>query len=78
MLARLGHHVDLIAAAQVALAVALVVGVRTTAMALTARALGLRLRYRPWETGMTLTGAISLLFGGTFVAPVGLCPLART
>ena len=78
MLARLGHDVDLLAAAQVALAVVLVVGVRTAAMALTGRALGLRLRYRPWETGMTLTGAISLLFGGTFVAPGGLYPRART
>ena len=78
MLARLGRDVDLLAAAHVALAVALVVGVRTAAMALAGRALGLRLRYRPWETGMTLAGAISLLFGGTFVAPGGLYPRSRT
>ncbi len=78
MLARRGQSVDLAAVAQVALAVAVVIGVRTAAMALAGRALRLRLRYRAWETGMTLTGAIALLFGGLFIAPGGLYPRART
>ena len=78
MLARRGQGVDLAAVAQLALAVGLVIGVRTSAMALAGRALGLRLRYRAWETGMTLTGAIALLFGGLFIAPGGLYPRART
>jgi L-amino acid N-acyltransferase YncA len=78
MLARLGQGVDLAAVAQLALAVGLVIGVRTSAMAIAGRALGLRLRYRAWETGMTLTGVIALLFGGLFIAPGGLYPRART
>ena len=78
MLARRGSDLDLASLAQVALAVGAVIGVRTAAMALTGGALGLRLRYRAWETGMTLTGAIALLFGGLFIAPGGLYPRART
>lgn len=77
MLARLGRDVDPLAAAQVALGVAMVIGARTVAMAVAARAVGLQVQYRPWETGMTLTVAISLLFGGTFVAPGGLYPRER-
>jgi len=78
MLVRLGQGLELAAVTQVALAVAAVIGVRTVAMALAGRALRLRLRYRAWETGMTLTGAIALLFGGLFIAPGGLYPRART
>ena len=78
MLARLGQGLDLAAVAQVTLAVGAVIGARTAAMALAGRVLGLRLRYRAWETGMTLTGAIALLFGGLFIAPGGLYPHART
>jgi len=78
MLARLGRDLDLTSVVQVALAVALVIGVRTAAMALAGRALGLRLRYRAWETGMTLTAGIATLFGGLFLAPGGLYPRATT
>ena len=78
MLARLGRDLDLASLAQVAFAVGAVISVRTAALALTGRALGLHLRYRAWETGMTLTGAIALLFGGLFIAPGGFYPKART
>jgi len=78
MLARLGRDLDLASLAQVAFAIGAVISVRTAALALTGRALGLHLRYRAWETGMTLTGAIALLFGGLFIAPGGFYPKART
>jgi hypothetical protein len=78
MLARLGVAITVADVAQVAVAAAAVVGVRTAAMALVGRAQGLRLRYRPWETGLLLAGGIAAVFGGPFVAPGVLVPRSRT
>jgi L-amino acid N-acyltransferase YncA len=78
MLARLGEAVTVANVAQVAVGVVGVVGIRTAAMALVGRARGLRLRYRPWETGLLLAGAIALAFGGPFVAPGAVVPRSRT
>lgn len=52
--------------------------VRTGAMALVGRAQGLRLRYRPWETGLLLATGIAAVFGGPTVAPGGVYPQAPT
>ncbi len=52
-------------------------GVRTGAMALTARWLRLPVQYRPWETGLLLTVAVPLLSGGVFIAPGSLYPSHR-
>ena len=49
---------------QAPLVVAMVFGVRTAAMKLTANYLGCKLHYRPWETGLTLSAIITLFFGG--------------
>ncbi|SIQ40413.1 Acetyltransferase (GNAT) family protein [Alkalispirochaeta americana] len=54
---------------QLPLALSLVFGVRSGAMKLTARALGLSLRYRIWETGLVLSLIITVLFGGLFPTP---------
>jgi L-amino acid N-acyltransferase YncA len=45
-------------------AVALLLSVRTAAMLLTARAVGLVMVYRPWETGVMLSAIVSGIFGG--------------
>lgn len=78
MVARSGRDLDVASVVQVAFAVAVVIGVRTAAMALAGRALQVHLRYRAWETGMTLTAGIATLFGGFFIAPGGLYPAATT
>ena len=78
MLARHGATMTAADVAQVAVAVAAVVGVRTAAMALVGHAQGLRLRYRSWETGLLLAGGIAGVFGGPFVAPGVLTPRSRT
>ncbi|POR04148.1 hypothetical protein AU468_04020 [Alkalispirochaeta sphaeroplastigenens] len=49
--------------------IGLIFGVRSGAMKLTARALGLTLRYRIWETGLVLSLVITALFGGLFPTP---------
>ena len=49
---------------QAPLVVAMVFGVRTAAMKLTANYLGFKLHYRPWESGLTLSAIITLVFGG--------------
>ncbi len=54
---------------QIPAAVGLVFAVRTIAMNLAARTVGLRLRYRIWETGLTLSTLITLLFGGVLPSP---------
>ena len=51
---------------QMPLAIALVFGVRSVAMKLAGRAVGLDLRYRIWETGLILSALITLVFGGVF------------
>ena len=78
MLARLGDGGDAAAIGRVLLGLAAVLIVRTGAMALAGRAAGLELRYRPWETGLLLAGAIAAVFGGPMVAPGGVYPRART
>ncbi len=57
---------------QIPAAVALVFGVRTMAMKLAGRALGIKLRYRIWETGLTLSALVTVLFGGVLPSP-GSC-----
>ncbi len=54
---------------QLPAAVALVFGVRSAAMNLAAWRVGLELRYRIWETGLTLAALITVLFGGLFPSP---------
>ena len=79
MLARMGVGLDLTAVGRYLLAIALVIGVRTAAMALVGAAAGVRLRYYPWETGMVLVGAITVVFGGVFfLAPGSVAPRQRT
>lgn len=57
-----------------ALLVVVLMGARTLAMVAVARALGLRLRYRAWESGFPLGVAIAALFGGYYPNPGGLYP----
>jgi RimJ/RimL family protein N-acetyltransferase len=47
---------------------------RIGAMLLTARQLRLPVVYRPWETGLLLSGGIVLLFGGAFIPPGSVYP----
>ena len=54
---------------QLPAAIALVFGVRSAAMKLVARRLGLELRYRIWETGLTLAALVTVLFGGLLPSP---------
>lgn len=78
MLTRLGELGDAGAVGRVLAGLVAVVVVRTGAQALAARASALEVRYRPWETGLLLAGAIALAFGGPMVAPGGVYPRART
>lgn len=78
MLARLGDLGDPGAIGRVLFGLSAVLIVRTAAQALAGRAAGLDLRYRPWETGLLLAGAIAAAFGGPMVAPGGVYPRART
>ena len=79
MLARMGVGLDLTAIGRYLLAIALVIGVRTAAMALVGATAGVQLRYHPWETGMVLVGAITLVFGRiVFLAPGTVVPRQRT
>lgn len=79
MLARMGVGLDAATVGRYLLAIALIVGVRTGAMALVGAAAGVRLRYHPWETGMLLVGAITLVFGRiVFLAPGIVVPRQRT
>ena len=77
LLLRRGADVDPSAWVPFLLAPAVVVGVRTAAMALAGAGSGVVLRYRPWETGLLLAGAIAGLFGGPFVAPGSMTLRAR-
>lgn len=79
MLARMGVGLDAAVVGRYLLAIALVIGVRTSAMALVGVAAGVRLRYHPWETGMLLVGVITLVFGRiVFLAPGIVVPRQRT
>lgn len=49
-------------------------GVRRLSMELVARAQGLEVRYRAWESGFPLSFAIALVLGGLYVVPGGLYP----
>lgn len=53
---------------QVALAIAVVLGVRSLAMKVVGRLVGLETRYRMWETGLTLSVIVAVL-GGLFLPP---------
>ena len=77
MLARLGDLGDAGEVGRVLFGLSAVLIVRTAAQALAGRAAGLELRYRPWETGLLLAGAIAAAFGGPMVAPGGMYPRAR-
>lgn len=59
---------------QLPAAIALVFGVRSLAMKLAAQRLGLELHYRIWETGLTLSALIAVLFGGLFLSPGSYYP----
>ena len=59
---------------QIPLVLSLLLGFRLWAMFGTARKEGLSVVYRPWETGLLLSGIIPLLFGGIFVIPGGVYP----
>ena len=58
------------------IAVALLFGVRTVTMLLTARMVKLPMRYRPWETGLLLSGIVGAVFGGIFPIPGSVYPRA--
>ncbi len=53
---------------QIALAIAVVLGVRSLAMKVVGRLIGLEARYRMWETGLTLSVIVAVL-GGLFLPP---------
>ncbi|TVQ35880.1 MAG: GNAT family N-acetyltransferase [Spirochaetaceae bacterium] len=73
---RLGHPgaFSLGHASQLLSGVAVVLAVRTSAMLLAARAVGLQVRYRSWETGIVLSAGIAALFGGIFPVPGSVYP----
>ncbi len=62
---------------QATVAVALVIGMRLAAMALTARAFDWRLSYRPWETGLLLSFVLGATGLGILPAPGSLYPRTR-
>lgn len=79
MATRIGAGVDLDLIGRYALAIGLVIGARTAAMAVVGAAAGVRLQFRPWETGIVLAGAITLVFGRiVFVAPGSVVPRQRS
>lgn len=59
---------------QIPVAVCAILGIRLVVMLAMARLVRLRVRYRPWETGLLLAGLIPAVFGGIFIAPGGLYP----
>ncbi len=59
---------------QLPVAVALVFGVRSLAMKLAAHRLGLELRYRIWETGLTLSALVAVLLSGVLPSPGSYYP----
>lgn len=65
-----------LAAAAAAAATLLVLGLRAAAMALTARLLGLRVRFRAWESGLPIGLAIASATGFYFPSPGGVYPAA--
>ena len=58
-------------------AVALLLGAREAAMRATARAHGLPVAFRAWDSGLGITAGIALLFGSLFPAPGGVYPRER-
>jgi len=62
---------------QIPLAAFLIPGIRFFVMKTAATKGGVPLVYRPWETGLLLSGAIALLPGGIFVVPGNLYPERR-
>ncbi len=59
------------------LAVALVLGVREGAMRAAARARGLAVTYRAWDSGLGITAAVAALFGSLFPLPGSVYPAAE-
>ncbi|MGY6411757.1 MAG: N-acetyltransferase family protein [Alkalilacustris sp.] len=56
------------------LAVALVLGIREWAMRTAARARGLTVTYRAWDSGIGITSAVAVLFGSLFPLPGSVYP----
>lgn len=63
---------------QALVVVVTVLGVRLAVMAMTARAVGLPVRYRPWETGLLLSLALGLVGWGPFPVPGSWYPRRAT
>ncbi|WP_408956600.1 hypothetical protein [Natroniella sp. ANB-PHB2] len=59
---------------QLPIAVALVFGIRSLTMKLVANWIGCELQYRIWETGLTFSAIIAVLFGGIFPFPGSYYP----
>lgn len=59
------------------LSILLFLFIRDMSMAIAGRAQGLDLRYRAWESGLTLGALIAILFGGFFFAPGSRYPIKR-
>ena len=69
---------DSIAFVALPLMVVLFFGVRQLAMRLTAKAQGLEVRYRAWESGFPISIAIALFTGNLFPMPGGVYPTSNT
>lgn len=74
MTVRWGQPLTLSILWQIPLVLTLLLGGRLWRMFRAARGDGLSVVYRPWETGLLLSGTIPLLFGGIFVVPGGVYP----
>ncbi|WP_207186517.1 GNAT family N-acetyltransferase [Rhodobaculum claviforme] len=59
------------------LAVALVLGIREGAMRTAARLRGLAVTCRAWDSGLTITAAVAVLFGNLFPLPGSVYPAAE-
>lgn len=58
-------------------AVILVIGIREGAMRAAARARGLAVTYRAWDSGLGITAAVAVLFGSLFPLPGSVYPTAE-
>jgi len=54
-----------------------ILGVRSTLQWLVATALGLDVRYRMWESGLTVSVLVAAIFGGIIVSPGSLYPVSE-
>ena len=72
------HKPDPIALLTLPLTFLILIGLRTLAMMLVARAMKLDLRFRMWESGFNFCALIALAFGAFFPIPGGLYPNKNT